>query len=473
MPISFASIRSARVLRRATLFAALVFASASLGFAQVDGLRAYRLEEVFPQLGPIIEKAMQQSPQMLQKASEITLAEGNYLQARSSLLPRADGLIYYATNTTSVSQGSSASSKNDGIFYSMSLYQPLFQWGTLKAQTDYSRIAVQLAEKNYAEAYRLLAVSVRQHYLTLIVRKASLKIAADNLRVAQAALDVELERLRSGSISEGEAMGPRLAVDEARLAFERAEHDLGQARRSLSRLSGQPEIKDDEIPSSIPISQEYYGADRAAPQLDFFGAAGVDDTLPLQMLHAQLQQTELNYKIAKFRLFPKLALVGSISQSNTTNATQSSVSQVGVNSQSLNVQATWSIFDGFATSGAKMSALASKRSTERQIDAQRRAMLDQARDLEAQLRLGSRAVRLADTRRYLAEDLMKRADENLRRGVGTQKDLDLATASFNSADINAMGQRADLLTRWAEFISLTGGDALLARLPARYSKSNK
>lgn len=470
MPISLTSSYCACAVRASILIT--VMAAAKIGWAQSDDLRIYRSEEVFPSLGALIEKAMQQSPQMLMRTAEITLAEGNLLQVRSSMLPRLDSSVYYSANTTSVSERTSVSSRNDGIFYSVSASQPLYHWGALKAQADISRIGVELAEKNYAEAYRLLTVSIRQHYLMLIVRKAALKIAESSLSAAQAVLDVEEERLRAGRISEGDIMAPRLALDEARYGFERAGVDFAQAKRTLGRLAGVPELSDSDIPDSIPISQEYYGADRAVSRLDFFTAVGVDEALPLQILQAQIKQADLSYRIAKFRLYPKFAIVGSASQANTTNASQTSVVQVGVNSQSLNVQMVWSMFDGFATRGAKMNALASKRHSEFQRDAQRRAMLDQARDLESYLRLGSRAVRLADTRRYLAEDVMKRAADNLQRGIGTQKDLDNAVAAFNGAEFAAMQQRADLLTRWAEFLSLTGADPLLARLPVRYVKKS-
>lgn len=460
---------------RAALLVVLVACSGAPALlrAQDEGLAPYRLEQVFPQLAPLIAKSMEQSPQLLQKATEITQAEGAFLQNRSAMLPRLDGSIYYSTNSTAVSQGSSATSKNDGLFYSISLYQPVFQWGTLKAQSDVSKIAIEIAQKNYAEAYRILAVTIRQQYLMLVLRKATRRIAAENVRVTQAVLDVEEEKLRTGVISTGDIMGPRISVDEAKLAYERTDSELSQAKRTLSRLTGQPEIADNDIPDALPISQEYYGADRATSRLAFFSAAGVDDTWNVQVLQAQIKQADLNYKIAKFRLYPKLAAVATLSQSNTTNASQVSVTQVGVNSQSLNLQANWSIFDGFATSGAKMAALAAKRSAERQLDLQRRVSLDQARDLEAQLRFLSRAVRLADTRRYLAEDLRKRSEENLRRGVGTQKDVDVATSAFNAADLTAMQQRAELLTRWSDFLSLTGADAALGYVPSRYIKNSK
>jgi outer membrane protein TolC len=392
---------------------------------------------------------------------------------RANLLPRLDSSIYYSTNKTAVSDKTDVSSKSDGLFYSVSLYQPLFQWGTLKAQSDAAKIGIEVAQKNYAEAYRLLAVSIRQQYAALIVRKASRKIAAEGVRVSQAQLDVEEERLRAGRISAGEVMAPRLAVEEAKLAYERSDADMAQAKRTLSRLTGQPELDDPAIPDTIPISQEYYGADRAAAQLNFFVAAGVDEYLPLQVLQAQIKQADLNYKVAKFRLFPKLAMVGSISQSNQTNASATAVSQVGVNSQNLNVQAIWPIFDGFATSGAKMSALATKRANERQMDVQRRFVLDAARDLELQLRYAARAARLADTRRYLAEDLMKRTEDNLKRGVSTQKEFDGAVAAFNVSDLIAMQQRADLLSRWSDFLSLTGGESALKHVSARYLKNSK
>jgi outer membrane protein TolC len=441
--------------------------------AEANENQPYQTEEIFPQLKPILEKAMTQSPQLLVRNLEIAQAEAAHIMTRSSLLPRVDGSIYYSTNTTSVSQQTSVSSKSDGLFYSVSFNQPLFQWGTLKAQVDASKIGVEIAQKNVAEAYRLLAVTIRQQFMLLIVRKNARHVAAENVRLTEAALEIEEERLRTGRISPGEIIGPRLAVDEARLGLERADADLFQTKRLFSRYTGQPLIGDAEIPDGVPLNTALYSADRARATLEFFEAAGVDELLPLQVLQAQIKQADLNYKVAKYRLFPKFSISATASQSNSTNASLNAVQQVGINSQNINLQAVWSIFDGFATSGAKKSALATRRSNERQFELMRQISLDQARDLERQLRYSARAVQLADTRRALAEDAMNRAKDNLSRGLGTQKDVDAATGGYLGANFSAQQQRADLLNRWAEFLSLTARDPALANLPARYLSNGK
>lgn len=460
------------VVCRVVCVGGLLCAAASASAADAD-VQPYRVEEVFPQLKSILEQAMSQSPQILQRSLDITQAEAAHVMTRSVLLPRVDGSVYYSTNTTSVSQQTSVNSKSDGLFYNIGLNQPLFQWGTLKAQVDSSKIGVEIAQKNYAEAYRLLAVTLRQQFTVMIVRKASRRLAAESLRVAQANLDVEEERLRTGRISPGDIIGSRLGVEEAKLGLERSEADLQAAKRAFCRFAGLATIEDESIPDSIPVNQLYYGTDRAAPILRMFSAAGVDDLLPLQALQAQVRQADLNYKVAKYRLFPKFSISANISQSNSTNASLNSVTQVGVNSQNINVMAVWSIFDGFATSGAKKSALATKRSNERQLAIQRQVSLDQAKDLERQLAYGARAVQLYDTRLALAEDAVKRAKDNLQRGLGTQKDVDNAQMAYLGTDLGALQQRADFLNRWAEFLSLTGFDSVLKLLPARYLQHGK
>jgi outer membrane protein TolC len=466
----FSFVRS--VVLRVACVGGLLLAVAPAVAADTD-IQPYRVEEVFPQLRTILEQAMSQSPQVLQRSLDITQAEAAHVMTRSALLPRVDGSVYYSTNNTSVSEQTSVSSKSDGIFYNLSMSQPLFQWGTLKAQVNSSKIGVEIAQKNYAEAYRLLAITLRQQYTIMIVRKASRGVAAESLRVVQSSLDVEEEKLRAGRISPGDIIGSRLALEEAKLGLERADADFQMAKRAFCRFAGLATIEDDAVPDSIPVNQLYYGSDRAEPILRMFSAAGVDDLLPLQVLQAQVRQADLNYKVAKYRLFPKFSISANVSQSNSTNASVNSVTQVGVNSQNINVMAVWSIFDGFATSGAKKSALATKRTNERQWEIQRQVALDQAKDLERQLAYGARAVQLYDTRLALAEDGLKRAKDNLERGLGTQKEVDAAQLAHLGTSLGALQQRADFLNRWAEFLSLTGHDSVLKLLPARYLQHGK
>jgi outer membrane protein TolC len=430
-------------------------------------------EDVFPQLKPILEKALKQSSQMILRNIDIAQAEATKTQASSALLPNLSGSLSYMSSTSAISSNTSVSSRASGGFYSFNFYQPVFQWGALKAQADSAKIGVSIAEKNYAEAYRLLAISIRSQYTGLVLKKMDLRNAEFALKTSSANLAVEEEKLRTGRISPGDIISPRLSVDEATLARDRAEASLTQGIRYFCALAGVENLDAAAIPEDITLKGQYYDTPYAAPLLAKYTGVEVENTLQAQVYRDYITQADLTYKIAKYRLYPKIAFSASYSQVNQTSVGQNYVSQVGVNSQSVILAANWSIFDGFATRGAKVSALATKRSYERQLETYLQTAGDKAKDLERQLNFASRAMRLADTRRALQADAVRQERANLERGVGTQLKVDGATAASYQADLAAVSARADFLSKWAEFLSALNLDPAMQNLPARYLSHGK
>lgn len=425
------------------------------------------VEEVFPQLRPILASAVAQSPTMIVKNIETAQADALRIMSRSALLPSLAGGFSYSINESAVAEAAASRSKSDGIFYNFGLNQPVFHWGSLKAQSDSARIGHEIAQRNFAEAYRSVVLSLRSQFLSLVVRRKARENAGHALTTARAALALTEEKLRLGQISAGEAISPRIVVDEATLAYDRAAADFEQAKRYFCQFAGIESLPDDAIPENLELGSPYYDPGRPQPYLARFEQSGaVEDTLQAQILQATIDQADLNYRIAKYRLFPKIGFGAGYVQSNTTNVLGGFVVQSAVQSQSISLSASWSLFDGFATTGAKRSALASKRSAERQLATYVATTSAQVKDLARAIGFAARAMQLSDTRRELALAAVKTATEDLARGVGSQATIDGAQAAARAAEWVALLNRVEYLNRWSEFASLAGIDPALANVPA-------
>jgi outer membrane protein TolC len=424
-------------------------------------------EEIFPQLRPILQGAVERSPSMIARGIETAQADALRIMSRAGLLPNVAGGFSYSVNSSAVAEAASSKSRSDGIFYNFGLNQPVFHWGSVKATADSARIGHEIAQRNFAEAYRTLVLSLRSQFLSLVVRRQQLENARHGLRTAEAALALTEEKLRIGQISAGEAINPRLAVDEAALAVDRTAAEYEAAKRYFCQFAGLDDLPDDQVPASFDLGAAYYDPHRPGPLLARFEqSGGAGETLQARNLQATIEQADLNYRIAKYRLFPKFSLGAGYVQSNTTNVIGSSVVQSAVQSQSVSLSASWSIFDGFATRGAKLSALASRRSAERQLANYLQATEGQVRDLARSIGFAARAMRLADTRRELALAAVKTAAEDLRRGVGSQATLDAAQSTLRAVEMTALMSRVEFLNRWSDFASTAGFDPALALVPS-------
>ena len=103
-------------------------------------------------------------------------------------------------------------------YYSASLSQPIFQWGAYKNQATIGKLGLEIAEKQYADAYRGLAISIREQYMAIIQKKISFRNEEFKLKIANEEYAAQKARLESGSSSQAELEGFQYAVETQQLA---------------------------------------------------------------------------------------------------------------------------------------------------------------------------------------------------------------------------------------------------------------
>jgi outer membrane protein TolC len=433
------------------------------------GLRAGTLptpvvEDALPELKPILQQALAQSPQMILKNIEIMQYEGNYLLMRGQMLPALSVSASYSVNGAAIASNTNSSSNSSGLYYGAYLNQPLFRWGTLKAQTDAAKIQVSISQKNYAEAYRALAISLRSQYLALIVKKLALRNAQASHDQVATSLAAEEDKLRNGRIAENLVVNVRLAAEEAAVQAERTAEDLAQSKRAFLRMAGLKELSDDRIPAEIPAVE--FDPAAANGMLRQFLGGRWEDNLNVQISRDWVKYYDANYKVQKYRLYPMFALGASLAQSNYTNAAGGTVTQTSVLTQYFGATMSWSIFDGLSTRGAKMSAMASKRYYERTLQNVSDQLLELATSQERQLGFAYRALKLAQARAGISETSLATIRDDARTGQASQASVEAALNVSYQTQLNVLNLRADFLSRWTEFVSTLGFDPALQNISA-------
>jgi outer membrane protein TolC len=421
-------------------------------------------EDIFPELKVLLEQALTQSPTMLQSNLELATAKALRYQSRAPLLPNVSSSISYSKITSSPTESTGVDSTAQGVYYSLFAYQPLYHWGALKAQADIAKIGVKIAEKNYAEAYRNLALSVRAQYLSLVVLKMRQRNAAFTLKVAEDTLQLNEERLQKGTVSLGEIIPIRLGVDEAKLALDNTEADLENSREVLAQTTGLDSLPLENIPEEIPVTSLQYVALSLETKVAGFVETGVKNTNLAMNLSWAIDQANLSYKIQKYRLFPRLGISASVIQANSTSATSTIVSQAGIYSESINLFASWSIFDGFATKGTKLAALAARRTSENALRNYLKTARNQAIRQKQQLMFAYRTMQIAEVRLNIAQGVVIKAFEDMGRGSASQGEVDKAKLNLNYQMLVNATTRAEFLNRATELYSLLNIDPIVGNL---------
>ena len=134
-------------------------------------------EDLFPQLVPVLRRAVQQSPGVLARNVDLAVAEANEIVAFSERYPSVAGTLRYDYRREDGGALSDAQNKNV-LLYLLQARYPIYHWGAIEAASEIGKIGVEIAEGQLDTAYRKLMQSIRSQYLGLVLRKMQLKDSA-------------------------------------------------------------------------------------------------------------------------------------------------------------------------------------------------------------------------------------------------------------------------------------------------------
>jgi outer membrane protein TolC len=458
-----------RVFRR-TVYVIFAFCSTGWLHAQSTEIAGTMPEDYLPALKQILATALQRSPNLIGPAFEVELRGAQRIRERSALLPGFGGGFNYGTTEVSESGNNSSRSRDQGLFYNLGINQALFHWGALKNSYAIAKINQSISEKNFAKAYRDLAVLLRESYLGLIVHKAKVRVSGESLRMVQENVEVLQQRLQRGEVASADVSGEELKAREAKLDYDRARTELTNLRRTFIRIAGIGDLPEEAIPDTIPAPM--FSPDLATAITATILRDQAKSTIEAQVHELRVQDALRRYKIDSVRLLPKFGLGAGYSIENNTTVNGNSVGQRAVARQTMNVSASWNIFDGFATRAAKMESRALQRLNATRRDAELQELLETVQALERHLKVDAVQLELVEVRRGMAEEIRRRAEEEYGFGKLPKLDIERAKIGIYLAETRTLEARAALLSRWSEFIALATYDPVLNNLPA-YARVKK
>ncbi|HEY1765592.1 MAG TPA: TolC family protein, partial [Opitutaceae bacterium] len=202
---------------------------ASSVLAEAPSIEGTMPEDHIPGLSAILKQAVERSPTMIASSINLAQAEAGVYINESQLWPNVNAYADYAVNRESISSSQSATSS--GLFYNLSVSQPLFQWGAYKNQADIGKLSEKVAQKQFGEAYRGLANAIREQFLALIGKKIAIRNALFALKLQNESKEVAQAKFDAGNLSSAELDSYKLNVEQSQLDADRASEDYGYAKR--------------------------------------------------------------------------------------------------------------------------------------------------------------------------------------------------------------------------------------------------
>jgi len=419
-------------------------------------------EAFFPGLKSMLDSAIKQSPRMILRNLDNAMAEQDRIAARSGQLPSIGGSLQYNPLERDYRADVPGYLKTQQLTYNLTLNQPLYHWGELKANTRIGELRQKITQGQTAESYRLLVQEIRSRYMAVILAKTVVAREQLNLAIARDQLAVAQQKYEKKVFSDADMFPPHVTFDQATLATDKAAEDYRIAKLTLAKLTGTAVLEDSQVPEVIP------SVTAAQERLEGLMTAYVSQKDPksyaLDNLRFQVEVEKLNYTVANARLKPKLNLV-----LGTTKDQQSYTADIStrydLQTYYAGVQVNWSIFDGFNSRSIVKNTLLRRRQLEQNIEDATTNQLDEVRSEFKQLGFSARGMELAERLLGSAEAGLHMKEDDLKRGLASDAEVSGAKLSYQYNLIAAFNARADYLTRTGEFLSTILEDPALANLP--------
>lgn len=420
-------------------------------------------EQLLPGLPSILTTSLQQSPRIVQRNLDLVIADANEQMARSKMLPNVSFSTSINRQWEKRDDNNSATREKfeltKKLYYNFAISQPIYHWGALKNGVEIARINERISERNYQEAYRLLALEVRSAYLQLILAKMAVRNNTFAEKRAQDRLTREEGRAKANQITVGELMNYQLASDDVGAVARRSESDLEFGLRNFRRLTGLSDFTVADIPDVVPALDANPKGD--VPALD----AAYLDSNALQLNAFEIEKAKLEEKILSKNHYPKLGVSIGTNQDEQRYTKTDAPYKVEAIYAGLNLN--WNIFDGFQTRAQRLQ----NATRLKQLEIARKDLIEIAKqDAELSARsvaLAWNTYRVQSQRFRFAREGLSFQQQQLQRGESSRDNVEAAQGSSYGAEYTAQSALIGYLNAVASFRSTIHTDPAVMGVATR------
>jgi len=374
--------------------------------------------------------AKKQNPEIAIAAKQIEAARGGVIEARSGFLPSV-----VSTGLLRRRERQEASRlRSDDYDASLRVLQNLYTGGAITSQRAIAQSIEEKRTLEYQALVNRVVMDVRIAYYDVLLDRARIRVREQSVGVLQGELKTQRERLAAGivgalNVSRAEVAlaneQPELIDAQTRLqnSYLRLSQLLGlEARSAAGQSSFEAAGQLQYHPQHPDLNECLAYADVTRPEVR---ARQIDVEIENQQL--SLDHSETRPRVEAFTGYELYSerdpLVGPEFNHGYI---------VGVN-------ATWHIFDGFATRGRMQATRARRDAALHALDAARLAVASDVRSAFLDLQQADRVLE-AETRNVQnADESLEIAKGNLGAGLGTQLDILQAASDVTRTRTTRLG----------------------------------
>lgn len=386
---------------------AILFAAVGLLAPRVQATPSYTVEEA-------VALARTQNPEIAMARKQIEAARGASVEARSGFLPSvlSSGLLRKRE------QQSGSRLRDDDYNASVRVVQNLYSGGAVRSQVTIAQLNEEKRAAEFAAMENRVAMDVRLAFYELLLNRAKIRVRQQSVAVLQEELKSQRERLAAGTVGELNVRRAEVALGNEQPELIDAQTRLQLSYLQLGGLLGLQTQNGSSNPGFEVAGQMQY----QPRQPDLTESLAYAD---LERPEIKARQRDVDIETAQLsldgsELRPHLE---AFSGYEVYSERDPEVGREFNHGYVVGLNASWHIFDGFATRGRQQATRARR---EAALQALRAARLSTATDVRSAFLDLEQAKRVleSETRSVQsADESLESAKGNLGAGLGTQLDV--------------------------------------------------
>jgi outer membrane protein len=357
--------------------------------------------------------AQEGNPDILIARKKVLAARGSFIEARSGFYPSLTSSGLYDKRQTQ----SETNLRQEDYDATIRLEQNLYTGGQVTSQRAIAQLNIDKANYELKEIVSRVTMDARIAFNELLLNRAKVHVREQSVRVLDEELTNQQEQLNAGIVG--------------KLNVQRAEVALANERPEL--FNAQTQLKNSYLRLAELLSIDLRPGTEAAP----FEVAGELQYLPnhpdlndclaradnrpvIKARRKDIEIEDQQYALDRSALRPHVrAFSGYEVYSERDPDVGPEFNYGGV----VGINATWNIFDGFATKGRMQATRARREAAVEALAAARRSVASEVRSAFYDLQQADRVLEIETQNVQTADEALEMAKGNFAAGLGTQLDI--------------------------------------------------
>ncbi len=368
---------------------------------------AYTIEQA-------VAVAEEHNPEILIARKKVQGARGGVVEARSGFLPwlSSSGLVDKRQTQ------SETNLRQEDYNVMLKVEQNLYTGGAVTSQMAIARLNIEKQIYDLQEIASRVAMDVRIAFNELLLNRAKVRVRQDSVRVLDEELKSQQQSFSAGIVSNLNVQRAEVALANERPELFNAETQLKNSYLRLGDLFGtEDHPRGEAAPFEVSGELQYQ---RNHPDLNDCLARADANRAVIKARQKDIEIEGQQYNLDRSAMRPHVrAFSGYEVYSERDPDVGPEFNYGGV----VGINATWNIFDGFATKGRMQATRARREAAVQALAAARRAVASEVRSAFFDLQQADRVLETETNNVQAADEALDIAKSNFAAGLGTQLDI--------------------------------------------------